>query len=450
MHRILKRQIEKTLGKDKDSPELQQLLQLVSDTYDHFDEDRRLLDRSLSLSSAEFLEKSRNLIEAKERIEEIVHERTQELRKTQARLIASIESLSLGFLILDEKGTVFLGNRMFDEILGIQSSDNISQIDQQLGDKLKLKPMFDESISSHQPLNSRNMVFGKQALSVYVTPIALHMSKIIGAVVIIEDSTKERQIDKAKTEFVSLASHQLRTPLTIVKWHTEAMRNKIKDKPYEAIIKKNLDQINDGTKRMIALVQALLNASRIELGKIAIVPELLNLPEFAHGIVEELRLEIQEKNIQISEVFQPNLPKINADPNLLAIVIQNLMTNAIKYTPPKGRITITVEKIDTENLELIITDTGYGIPREDQAKIFTKLFRADNVKLLKLGGTGLGLYITKSIIETAGGKVSFTSPVDPASKETPGSTFHATIPLNWAPRKDGSSLSSEDNDLLYT
>jgi signal transduction histidine kinase len=450
MHRILKRQIEKTVGQLKDvPPPLQQLLDLVSDTYDHFDEDRRLLDRSLSLSSAEFVEKSRSLIEAKERIEEIVHERTQELRKTQARLIASIESLSLGFLILDEKGSVFLGNKMFGEILGIDSVDNINQIDQKLEGKLRLKPMFDESLKSHQPINSRNMVFGKQAISVFVTPIALHMSKIIGAVVILEDSTKERQIDKAKTEFVSLASHQLRTPLTIVKWHTEAARNKIKNQPYEAIIKKNLDQINDGTKRMIALVQALLNASRIELGKIAIVPELLNLPEFTHNMVEELRLEIQEKNLRISEVFQQNLPKINADTNLLTIVIQNLLTNAIKYTPTEGRITITIEQIDSENLELIITDTGYGIPKSDQSKIFTKLFRADNVKLLKLGGTGLGLYITKSIVETAGGKISFTSPATD-SRETPGCSFHVTLPLNWAARKDGSSLSSEDSDLLYT
>ncbi len=454
MHRILKRQIERTLGEAKKiSPEVQKLISLVNDTYEHYDEDRDLLDRSLSLSSAEFLEKSKSLIEAKTKIEEIVHKRTQELRKTQARLIASIESLSLGFLILDEHGEVFLGNKMFNQILEIEADSTISEIDNQLNQHLKLKTMFDEAISNKKPTTAKNTL-GKKAVNIFVTPIALNPAKVIGAVVVVEDSTKEQQIDKAKTEFVSMASHQLRTPLTIVKWHVEAMRAKILNHPYERVIKKNLDHIEDGTKRMIALVKALLNASRIEIGKLSIVPEPVDFTELCKNVVEELTEEIKIKNLHVVETFEPKLAQMIADPNILTMILQNLSTNAVKYTPNDGNILFSISKAENDMILLKVIDDGYGIPKEDQEKIFSKLFRADNVKLLKLSGTGLGLYITKSIVEAAGGKIWFESPAPPQTWKTPskgpGTAFHILIPNIWKTKEEGVSLTTEDSDLLYT
>jgi two-component system sensor histidine kinase VicK len=448
MHRILERQIQRSLGNNREiPPDFQKLLQLISDTYDHLDEDRNLLDRSLSLSSAEFLEQSRKLIEAKVKTEEMVKERTQELRETQARLIASIESLSLGFLILDNNGNVFHVNKMFNEILEVKYANDIDTIDSELKFKLNLKDLLQRSLSSKESINTKNIPYGKKALSIFVTPITLIPTQTIGAVIVIEDSTKERQIDKAKSEFVSIASHQLRTPLTIVKWHVEAMRKKI------------FGQV--GAKRMIALVQALLNASRIELGKMSIIPEPMDLGKLCEAVVEELSPEVKEKNITVKLNFGSDL-KMEADPNILTIIIQNLLTNAIKYTHENGSIEISANKADQRTLDFNgasgnfllfkITDTGYGIPREEQSKIFTKLFRADNVKLLKLGGTGLGLYIAKSIVEAAGGKIWFISPSEnsDSSSEHPGTTFFILIPQKWNIRREGSNLYPEDSDLLYT
>ena len=456
MHRILKRQVERTFEDvSKLTPEVKSLLDLVSNTYDHFDEDRKLLDRSLSLSSQEFLEKSKNLVEAKTKIEEIVHERTQELRKTQARLIASIESLSLGFLILDEKGKVFLGNRMFNEILGVSADNSVEQIDDQLGDKINLKSMFDDAITNRKTLSAK-IPYGQKSLTVFVSPIALNPAKSIGAVLVIEDITKEQQIDRAKTEFVSMASHQLRTPLTIVKWHIEAMRLKLLNNPYERVIKKNLDHIDEGTKRMIALVKALLNASRVELGKMSVIPEPLDFLEQCKNVMEELTEEIKVKNLHVVETFDPNLPEMTADQNILTMIIQNLLTNSVKYTPPDGNILITANLAENNMILFKITDSGYGIPKEAQNKIYTKLFRADNVKLLKLGGTGLGLYITKAIVEAAGGKIWFESPaampagVFNTTPEQPGTAFSVLLPIKWKPKEEGVSLTADDSDLLYT
>ncbi|HYC79759.1 MAG TPA: ATP-binding protein [Candidatus Binatia bacterium] len=462
MHRILLRQIERSLGTDREIPaDFQKLLNLISDTYEHFDEDRDLLDRSLSLSSAEFLEKSRKLMEAKEKVEDMVRERTQELRETQARLIASIESLSLGFLILDNDGDVFHVNKMFNQILEVKYAKDIDTIDTLLKNRLGLAELFRKAQSTKQSISSKNIQYGQKAVSIFVTPITLIPTETIGAVIVIEDSTKEKQIDKAKSEFVSMASHQLRTPLTIVKWHVEALKKKILGKDFESVVKKNADHIEVGTKRMIALVQALLNASRIELGKLAIIPEKMDLGELCNTVVEELSQEIKGKDIAVALNFGKDL-KMEADPNILTIILQNLLTNAIKYTQDKGRITISIDAPDQKTLDyngasgnfllFKITDTGYGIPKDEQPKIFTKLFRADNVKLLKLGGTGLGLYITKSIVETTGGKIWFSSPSEDsdASSQYPGATFYVLLPKKWNLRKDGSSLNTENNDLLYT
>jgi len=179
------------------------------------------------------------------------------------------------------------------------------------------------------------------------------------------------------------------------------------------------------------LVNALLNVSRIDLGTFAIVPEPCDFVELSKSVLSELIPGIKTKKMEIEEVYDKNLPKINADPKLARIIFQNLLSNAVKYTPEKGKISVSIKKEDKDIL-ITVKDTGYGIPKKDQPRTFEKLFRADNVRQKDPDGTGLGLYILKSILEQSGGKIWFES------EENKGTAFYVTIPLSGMKAKEGS------------
>jgi len=248
-------------------------------------------------------------------------------------------------------------------------------------------------------------------------------------VVVFRDVSKEREVDRAKTEFVSLASHQLRTPLSSVNWFAEMLlagdAGKLTKQQNEFIQK-----IYDGNQRMVDLVNALLNVSRIELGTFSVEPEPTDIVEISKSVIEELTPQVKEKKLKIEEKYE-KIPKFSADPKLVRIVLQNLLSNAVKYTPEKGKVSADIS-LKNNNILIEIKDSGYGIPKDQQDKIFTKLFRADNVREKETEGTGLGLYIVKSIVDNSGGSISFDS------AEDKGTTFHVSLPLSGMKAKEGS------------
>ncbi|MEK7461966.1 MAG: HAMP domain-containing sensor histidine kinase, partial [Patescibacteria group bacterium] len=252
---------------------------------------------------------------------------------------------------------------------------------------------------------------------------------IVGAVEVFRDITKEKGIDKAKTEFVSLASHQLRTPLSTVNWYSEMLLTGDVGE-ISAEQKMYLEEIYKGNQRMVDLVNTLLDVSRIELGTFDGESKPTNIVGLVESVVDEQKLQVAEKKLKISCIFAVNIPLIQVDPKLLRMVIQNLLSNSIKYTPERGRIEVALLLDDKKNVIFKITDTGYGIPKNQYDKIFTKLFRADNVIGKDTEGTGLGLYIAKSIVEQSGGKLWFES------EENKGSTFYASLQIG-KPKKNG-------------
>jgi len=253
--------------------------------------------------------------------------------------------------------------------------------------------------------------------------------KVIGCVVVFRDITKERMIDKAKSEFVSLASHQLRTPLSAVNWYAEMLLNGDAGKINENQ-RKYLEEIYHGNQRMVALVNSLLNVSRIELGTLAINIKPTNLTKLANSVLTELRPKIKNKKLKVTKKYDSRLPKIKVDPKLMRIVFQNLLSNAVKYTPLGGKVRLNITKRQSAIL-ITVADTGYGIPKNQQAKVFTKLFRGDNVRTKQTEGTGLGLYIVKAVVKEAGGKIWFKS------QENKGTTFYVTLPLKGMKAKKG-------------
>ena len=226
-----------------------------------------------------------------------------------------------------------------------------------------------------------------------------------------------------KTEFVSLASHQLRTPLSTVNWYAEMLLagdvgtlNK-KQKKY-------LEEVYSSNQRMVELVNALLNVSSLELGTFVIDPEPMDICRLAKDVIKEQKPQIDSKKIKFTFYCGKGASRICADPKLNRMIIQNLLSNSIKYTPEGGNIRLVILRTDNKNIQIKISDTGYGIPKKQHDKIFTKLFRADNVINKDTDGTGLGLYIVKSIVEKTGGKIWFESP-----EENRGTIFYVALPI---------------------
>src|SRR5688572_1884084 len=269
-------------------------------------------------------------------------------------------------------------------------------------------------------------------VAVTVNPL-LEDGKVVGAVELIRDITAEKEIDRAKTEFVSLASHQLLSPLSAVKGYAYLMHGGDLGK-MTAEQNRVVGNIVLLLERMISLVDTLLNVSRIELGTFSVAPEPTNVAGLADTVVLEIVDQMEEKGIGLVKLYDIDLPIIVADPNLLRIVFQNLLSNAVRYSPNGGKIDLAIEKRPTMLL-VTVSDRGIGIPREQQPKIFNKFFRASNARQSVAEGNGMGLYVTKAILENTGGKIWFTS--EPGR----GTTFYVTLPLEVDARESTKSLS---------
>ncbi len=232
------------------------------------------------------------------------------------------------------------------------------------------------------------------------------------------DITKQKQVDKAKTEFVSLASHQLRTPISGMKWNIELLETTgALTETQTAYVAK----IRKSAERMDSLVADFLSVSKLDLG--TFVPEYAEvaLEPFFQGVVDEYDALATQKSVHINTEWPVDMGILRTDAHLLQMITSNLLGNAVKYTIDGGNVRLAVS-LERDKMSLTITDTGIGIPAADQDMLFSKLFRASNARSLVTDGTGLGLYIVKEAIRILGGTISFTS------KEGEGSTFVVTLP----------------------
>jgi len=279
-------------------------------------------------------------------------------------------------------------------------------------------------------------------VSDHITPIVKN-DRTIAYVATEEDITSFKEIDKAKTEFVSLASHQLNTPLAAIRWSAEMlMEAQVGSLTEEQ--KKYVDEVHAETLHMVELVGALLNVSRIDLGTFSMDPAPTDTAALLRNVIDEQKFSTDKKSIHLSANISEGIPQMNFDQKLLRMLFQNFLSNAIKYTPDGGSIEMALSVMKTgerfatvelkeDSLCFSIKDSGLGIPKQQQNKIFSKLFRADNVRQKSVEGTGLGLYIVKSIVDHSDGTVWFES------EENKGTTFYLALPTRGMKKQEGTT-----------
>ncbi|HSX01234.1 MAG TPA: ATP-binding protein [Candidatus Saccharimonas sp.] len=402
----------------------------------------------LSEFSRAFNAMTEKVQELRRSMEEKVREKTVELNHQIAEVEAEkvrddaiLASIGEGMIALDASGKIIKVNEIARQLLGWtpdqdQIGRNIAEATQLYDDSGSLIPpgqrpgvatlrngqKIEETCTVHHANGT------KTKLTTITSPVKLQQTTV-GAIMTIRDVTKEREVDRMKTEFISLASHQLRTPLSAIKWFGEMLLNgdagKLKPEQREYAT-----NISDSTERMIQLVNSLLNISRIESGRIIVDPKPTDLHELVGGIINELKAKTEAKDLSVVVSIHKELPKINLDPRLVSQVYLNLLTNAIKYTRKGGNVTLFISRKDDQILSQV-TDDGYGIPKADQGKVFQKFFRADNIVKIETDGTGLGLYLVRAIIESSGGKIWFES------DEKKGTTFWFTLPVSGMKAKSG-------------
>jgi PAS domain S-box-containing protein len=374
-----------------------------------------------------------------------ISERTKELEKQlsilrmqEAKEKALLESIGEGVIVFDRKGNILFANKASEQMLRIKSEDLLGQpitlaipVQNEKGDPLRTEDRADSiALVSGKSTSLTHYYVRKDGsrfpVLVTVSPI-IYDGKATDMVNTFRDITKETKLDRAKNEFVLLVSHQLRTPPTGIKWFTTMLLSEDAG-PINETQREYLEEILYNNEPMIDIVGVMLSVSRIEMGIFRIKLQPTDISRIVDDVLSEIALQIADKNLAIEKHYVSPMPLISTDPMLLRIIFQNLIVNAVKYTPAKGKITITLLMINTK-IHFSVQDTGFGIPEEEQRGVFTKFFRAGNAQQIDPSGTGLGLYIVKLIVSEIGGTISFSS------DENKGTTFFVTLP--------------EDGDLVH-
>ncbi len=352
-------------------------------------------------------------------------------RTGQAQLRAIADGVAEALALIAPDQRVLTVNRRFGEIFGVP-------VERVAGQRLEdVRTLYDQVFEDAAALYAASVAASADAEQTFTRLIVqkwpqrrelLHYSTpvhsadgFLGRLYVFRDVTHEREVDRMKTEFVSLASHELRTPLTSIKGFTEMVLDgdagEINDEvaEYLGIVHSNAD-------RLVALVNDLLDLSRIESGRVQLKAAPVDLAAVVENVVVTLSQKIAEKAQTLTVEIDPAATAVVGDPDKLVQVLTNYVSNAHKYTQTGGAIRIEVTP-QAGFARVAVIDNGHGIAPADQARLFTRFYRVDTELTREVGGTGLGLSIVKQLIELQGGEVGVASALGA------GSTFWFTVPL---------------------
>lgn len=353
---------------------------------------------------------------------EDVEEKRKEAEEEKNKTLAVITNFSDGLFIFDNKKKLLLANPQAEKFFNFKSEEIEGRSISELSKFSKLKGLIDSIRIEKEVFRKELEVKNNLILELSTAPITTKEEKL-GTLVTLHDITREKMVERIKTEFVSLAAHQLRTPLSAIKWTLKMLLEGDLGK----ISKEQREFIEDSyasNERMIHLINDLLDVARIEEGKYLYEPAPARLEPIVESVINLFQKEITDKKITFNfKKSEKKLPKAVIDAEKIRLAVQNLLENAVKYVLPGGKITILLE-CNKNEIKFTIKDNGIGIPQDQQSRLFTKFFRGINVEKIDTTGSGLGIFITKNIIEAHGGKIWFES------EEGKGTTFYFSLPIN--------------------
>ncbi len=359
---------------------------------------------------------------------ERLHESRQQLARQmdalnyeKNRLETILASMGEGVVVTDRDHKILLVNTAAEAMLDVRLHEAIGHD----GDlilpvkKAELEQIL-QAVSGAKPSPPLVKKYKDKVLSILINQIRDERGQPFGVVSLLRDITEQAAIEAMKTEFISVVSHELRTPLTPIKGYIDLILEGDAGELTEEQ-KNYLEIVETNTDRLVALVNDLLDISRIEAGKIDLEVKPVPMEEVIRDVVAVHRKQIDSRGLSLTVSLPPQLPWVKADRGRITQVVNNLISNAYKYTFSGG---IRVSAMpDGEFLEVTVSDTGVGISKEDQRKLFTKFFRVKNPATRQTAGSGLGLAITKSIVEKHEGEIWVES------WPGKGSVFHFTLPL---------------------
>ena len=333
---------------------------------------------------------------------------------------AILGSMVEGVVVVDAANRVVFSNPGFAEILGL---DVPPKIGSPLVESVRQTELIEavRKVLRGEPAVHAEIVTGTLRQRFFAaTATAVRGGETSGAVLVLHDITELRKLERVRRDFVANVSHELRTPLTAIQGFAETLLAGAIDDPQNRM--RFLEIILEHSRRLARLTEDLLMLSKMDADRLELEIRRLSVSQFVEGCIETTQRPAAEKDLRISVNLQQPLPDIAADRRRLAEVLQNLLDNAMQYTPSGGQILVSASAKGDE-VTFTVSDTGIGIPRADQFRIFERFYRVDVARSREVGGTGLGLSIAKHLVEVHGGRIWVESDVGQGSK------FHFTVPI---------------------
>ncbi len=334
-----------------------------------------------------------------------------EARMQQTRLAQILDSTSDGIVLLGRDGRVEAANRRSGELFGFEPPNVVGLPVSELMERYRSALSdFDRTRDALQALVAEpdrsaqgdlELRGGGAVLHWTAQPTRADSGETVGLTLTFHDVTHERQVSQMKSDFVSFATHQLRTPLAGIKWMLELAAQE-SDVPGDAAA--HIHDAREAAQRLIELVNDLLDVARLEEGRLTVTPQPVAVGALTREVLEDMAGLVDERHHRLHVEVPEGLPEAWCDPQLLRQVLLNLVSNAIKYTPPGGDIAVRMVA-GPDELTWSVRDSGIGIPKHAQARLFEKFYRADNVSTIETEGTGLGLHLVRLILERMAGRI---------------------------------------------
>lgn len=354
----------------------------------------------------------------------------------------AIENVHEHIVITDKNGAILYSNAGAELITGYSQKEVLGKTPALWGQqmekefyekfwqtiKVEKKPFIGEFVNKRK--NGQRYI-----ADAMVIPILDNQRNIRFFVGVERDVTEAKNLDRAKTEFISLAAHQLRTPIATISLTAEMLIDGLAGK-IGPEANRYLADIMEHVRKMTSMIEVFLNISRMEIGTFEINPKPLDLVKNIEENLKGVAPLMQAKSLRLKKSLPTGPLLMNIDPKITNLALENILSNAVKYTPSGGSIKVLTETQDGQ-IVISVSDNGCGIPESQQSQIFQKMFRADNVKDSQIEGTGLGLYAARMLLNEAGCKIWFDS------KENKGTTFFLAIPLTGMKEKKGNKKTAE-------